>query len=163
MCKTASKVEKLLPWTGKIISGRNILLSWECARLPFCLFGAPAFCECCAYSSSLKRPEDKSEKAPLRREAGLKNRGRSNRKSENERQKKKRRSSKDMKSRLWWRRTEGAVCSGENNHPNSSAFHRGAILRRGERSAEISRNKSRGRSNEMLHPELPWLQITPNP
>lgn len=65
------------------------LLSWQCARLPFCLFGAAVFCERRAYSSSLKRPEDKSERAPLRREAGQKNRGRwlrSRRKGEDERQ-----------------------------------------------------------------------------
>lgn len=36
----------------------------------------------------------------------------------------------------------------------SPSFHRGSILRRGERRAEINRNKSRPRPNEMHHPEL---------
>lgn len=72
-------------------------------------------------------------------------------------------SGKGMKSRLAGEGGQKAICPGENNHADSLAFHRGSILRRGERNAEIRRNKSRGWSNEMHHPVLPRLQFTPKP
>lgn len=137
------------------------LLSWQRARSPFCLFGAAVFCEWCAYPSSLKRPEDKSERAPLRRGAGEKNRGRwlrSRREGKDERQEITAARAWNP-SRLAGEGGQRAICPGENNHADSPAFHPGSILRRGQWSAEISRNKSGGQSNEMHHPELP----PPNP
>lgn len=122
LCTTCMTGTRPCCWINEV-HGTEKHAVFSCGHLPCCLFGAAAFCACCAYPSSLKHPEDKNERAPLRREAGKKNRG-SRGRGEDERQE-------------CWLDGEGGrrvICPGENNRADSTSFSPriyGSMLSRG--------------------------------
>lgn len=141
---------------------KHTLLSWQCARLPFCLFGAAVFCECCSYSSSLKHPEDKSERAPLQREAGLKNRGRwlrSRRKGEDERQEIT--VAKAWNPGCWWRRTEDHLSRWEQSRWFPSFSPRIYFKERGALKSAVINHE--GGQMRCIIQSFPGCRLPPNP
>lgn len=134
-------------------------LHFDVLHLPCCLSGAAAGCGLCACSASLKCPEDKSERAPLQREAGEKNREKD----------------QGQKTRWGWQQaerqqSEKSVNGILKNTIDDEWWWKGISFSRWrqlifwlslrvyfkatENSTENNHNKSQGGTNEMHHPQL---------